>query len=231
MTHNQKRHKRAILTLTNREFDLLELADDFGFLTTEALASTFQGNHSACYKRAHLYLTALSEGGYIRRTEPPYSRAPAPWVLTRKGADIVGGAVGHAVGLQNWTHNLRLLGIALAIKTENPDADLKGWRRLAREEAKEHPTGKRRHLVDAIVDGIGIELELSIKKKERYNEIFWHHSIARDYPRGVLYLTDSEAIGKRVEGAGQLLHVPTLILPTTNLPPLEQIKAEFEALR
>ena len=227
MTHNQKRHKKAILTLTNREFDLLELADDFGFLTTEALASTFTGNHSATYKRAHLYLTALSEGGFIRRTEPPYSRAPAPWVLTKKGADIIGGATGHAVGLQNWGHNLRLLGIALAIKTENPDAQVKGWRRLAREEIKDHPTGKRRHLVDAIVDGIGIELELSIKKKDRYKDIFISHSFNDTYPLGVLYLTDSEAIAKRLQGIWS--KKPLLILPTTNLPPLEQIKMELEA--
>ena len=163
--------KISSLQLTERDVQILVFINEFGFCTLQHLETQF------CFKkpRSSQIMRRLVNAGLVVYDRIFYER-PGVYHLTQKGARYTGLPPLKRIPLGNYIHEITLLDVYLKLKIDYPDALWISERRLKQDKFFES-VKKGGHISDGMLvfQGglrVAIEVELTLKSRERLEQIF-----------------------------------------------------------
>src|SRR3990167_6162457 len=157
--------------LTERDGQILQFINEFGFCELKHLMKRFSINESNCYK----IMKRLTRHEWVIH-DRIFHKKPGVYYLTRNGAQHTDlPALEHIPQIQ-YQHQLKIIDVYIQHMVRQPHAHWISKRRLIKDQ-NQKDIKKKKHFADGILlfpDGseIAIEVELSLKGKNRLEKIF-----------------------------------------------------------
>jgi len=178
--------------LTERDVEILQFINLFGFCEMPHLDKRF----GWAKPRNYQVVNRLVEAGLLRHERVFYGRHGI-YRLTVKGAKFTGLPPLARIPLANYTHDVTLIEVYLRLRLAYPDAVWVSERALMQDKHADG-VGKRGHLPDGVLvlpEGkqVAIEVELSMKGKERLEKILKGYGAAFGYEAVWYYCSEGVA--------------------------------------
>jgi len=174
MKKPSKAKKPCRIRITERDLEILNFINDFGFCEMPQLERRF----GLKKPKSYMLINRLIKVGLVKHERLFYGRHGL-YRLTKKGAQHTELPPLAKVVLGNYRHDIRLIEVYLKLRTLYPEARWISERKLKREKYCDG-VGKRGHLPDGMLifpDGkeVAIEVELTAKDKNRVERILkWY---------------------------------------------------------
>lgn len=176
MKKPNKANKASRIRITERDLEILNFINDFGFCEMPQLEQRFKLRKPKNY----MLINRLIKVGLVKHERLFYGRHGV-YRLTRKGARHTELPPLTKIVLGNYKHDLKLIEVYLKLRVLYPEAQWISERKLKREKYCDG-VGKRGHLPDGVLifpDGkeVAVEVELTAKDKYRVERILkWYSS-------------------------------------------------------
>lgn len=180
--HSRQRLKSVgeRMVLTERDRELLQFINDFGFCEMPQLDARFGLKHPRNYQ----LVKRLVAGGYLKHERLLHGRHGV-LRLTPRGAKLTTLPAIKQVSLGTYHHDLTLIRVYLQLRARYPEATWLSERQL-RCDKHYDGVGKTGHLPDGILvfpDGkqVAVEVELTLKSRYRLESILKGYGGAFEY--------------------------------------------------
>lgn len=185
------------MVLTKRDIEILKFINDFGFSQMPQLEKRFQLRSPRSYQ----IMQRLVQKGCVQH-ERVFHNQPGIYRLTKKGASYTSLRPMDKIPIGNYEHQVLITELSIAMRTQHPTAQWVSERHLKHAKYSKG-VGQSGHLPDAILvkEGgkqVAIEVELSLKAKERTQEIFTQYSGNFDFEE-VWYFCYPDILGSLLE--------------------------------
>ena len=159
------------MQLTSRDVEIMRFINDMGFCIMPQIAARFSMKVTPGYR----LIRRLISAGYVRH-RPSFHSQHGAYYLSAQGAKFTDLPAIDKVHLGCYEHQLTLTDVYLRLMQQHPDTSWISERTLKHDKFYEG-VGKAGHVSDGILvfpDGkqVAIEVELSIKGKNRIERIF-----------------------------------------------------------
>ena len=172
---NRVLEREKLMRLTDRDKEVLEWINGFGFVKARDVLSKFFDSRTPCYRR----MKAMTDNGFLRTKGVFQEENSNIYIPTKKALMATGDElpVVENLAVHTYKHDLSLVELSLMLE-EKTGGEFIPERRL-----RQNPESYEvhNHIPDGLLitkdERISIELELSRKNKQRINRIMRDHSM------------------------------------------------------
>lgn len=180
--------------LRERDVEILRFINEFGFCELEHLKEWFSIKRSYCYE----VMQRLCRYELVVRDEV-YVRKAGVYRLTKEGAAHTDLLPLPRISKHQYEHQTKLIEVFIKLKRKYPEAYWFSERRLLRDRSRRDIINKK-HIADGLLlfpdeREIAIEVELSLKGKNRLEKIFKGYAVEHSITE-VWYFTWPVLMGK-----------------------------------
>jgi len=159
------------MRMTKRDMEVLKFINDVGYCTAVQLARRFGLNMRWMYK----LMKRLVNGGLVGHTRI-YFKNPGVYFLTLQGSRFTSLSMIDGISKGVYDHQLMLVDLVIKLREVYPDSTMVCERHL-KQQKFQYGIGKLGHIADGVLifpddKKVAIELELSMKGKQRLEKIF-----------------------------------------------------------
>jgi hypothetical protein len=188
------------MLLTNRDMEIMRFINEFGFCEMPQIEKKFGLRKPRSYK----VIKRLINAGFVIH-EHVLKYKHGIYRLTREGAECTDFPKLKYVSLASYLHQLTVVNVHLKLMQQFPNATWISERRLKREQYLKGSFIRYGHVSDGMLifpeeKKIAIEVELTMKGKDRLNKIIRDYAFNRSID-GVWYYCAPEIVSKVKDSA------------------------------
>jgi len=194
------------MKLTDRDVEIIRFINEFGFCEITQLTRKFDLKKPRCYQ----IMERLVKANFVKHERIFYGKHGV-FYLTNQGASFSNLPPIKNIPKDNYDHQLAIINVYFKMMQEFPNAE---WlsERFVRKQKSLYSVGKKiKHLCDGVLvlsddKQIAIEVELTMKSKERLNEIIRSYALHK-HIKEVWYYCSPETLGRVQRAADKWEHV------------------------
>jgi hypothetical protein len=178
---SQRSNQKFVAKLTKREFEILHFINEFGFCEIRHIMKRFSIKKSASYSQMQF----LNRLGFVHH-EYIVPDKPGAYSVTQKGVRIAKHDFPPVsrISSNTYLHQLKVITVSLNLKSRYATSEWITERRLLRNKCDS--ILEINHLPDGVLTfgddkKVAVEIEMSLKNRERLIDIFTDYEIQKTF--------------------------------------------------